>query len=134
MADVVVVTNLGLSKTTGRLKGSDSDEPKYIGWGDDDDPAPAATQTDLEGAANENRVAGTSSLVTTTTTDDTYQLVGTITSLSAQTIVEVAQFDAAGTGTPPSGGNMFLRGTFTGIGLGIGDSIQFTIKTVYDQA
>jgi hypothetical protein len=34
-------------------------------------------------------------------------------------------FDAA------SGGNLFLKGDFTGIGLAPGDSIAFTINAVY---
>ncbi|MGW2692342.1 hypothetical protein ACWC3Y_10825 [Streptomyces sp. NPDC001296] len=45
--------------------------------------------------AAESRVAGTSSQVTTTSTNDTYQVVGTITSGSAQTITETFLSDSA---------------------------------------
>jgi len=68
-------------------------------------------------------VAGTSSQVTTTTTNDTYQVVGTITCAGAgKTITNAGLFDAS------TGGNLFAKGDFTGIALNVGDSIQFTFK------
>jgi hypothetical protein len=48
---------------------------------------------------------GTESIVTTTVTGDTYQVVGTITAGSARVIDEVGLFDALTTG------NMFVEGT-----------------------
>jgi hypothetical protein len=133
MADKVVVTNVGLGIITGRIKGSASVEPKYVGWGKGTTD-PAVGDTAMETPSDEARVSGTTSLVTTNTTDDTYQVVATIVSASAQTITELGSFDGAGTGTPPSGANLFLHATFTGIGVGIGDSVQFTVKTIADQA
>lgn len=83
-----------------RMKGSPagSTEPLNIGWGNGGvagGPFTAAN-TDIapfnEGA--ENRVAGTSSAVTTTTTNDTYQVVGTITATGTRAIAEVFLSDS----------------------------------------
>src|SRR5690348_15181478 len=95
---------------------------KYIGWGTSATTA-AATDTALGTAAAEARVAATQSQVTTTTANDTYQLVGTITSASGQTILENGVFDAS------TAGNMFAHHTYaTGVGLATGDAIQHTNK------
>lgn len=98
MVNVVVVTSRGREVISGRMSGS-ATEPKQLGWGTGGvagGPFTAAV-TDVapfqEGA--ESRVAGTSSIVTTTTTNDTYQVTGTITSLSNQTIAEVILSDSA---------------------------------------
>src|SRR4051812_11579936 len=104
-----LVTNRGKGTVTSRLGGGADTEPKYLQWGTGS-TAEAATQTALATAAAEARVAGTSAQATTTTTNDTYQVTGTITSASAQAVQEVALFDAAGAGSPATGGNMFMRG------------------------
>jgi hypothetical protein len=97
----VLVTSKGREVITGRYIGSSPTqaEPKIMGWGTGGvagGPFTAAV-TDVaafqEGA--ETRVTGTSSQVTTTTTNDTYQVVGTITSLSNQTIAELLLSDSA---------------------------------------
>ena len=78
-------------------------EPNQLGWGTGGvgtgSPYTAA-KTDVAafGEASEARVAGTSSQVTTTTTNDTYQVVGTITAGGAKTIAEVFLSDS---GTKP---------------------------------
>jgi hypothetical protein len=68
-------------------------EPLDVGWGIG---ASAATVFDVGPfkEATEARVAGTSSFVTTTTTNDTYQVIGTITSASGQTIAEALLSDS----------------------------------------
>jgi hypothetical protein len=67
--------------------------------------------------------------VTTTTTNDTYQVVGTITcGGSGKTITEVGLFDAAGAGSPPSGGSLFVYADHGGVALNVGDSITYTVK------
>jgi hypothetical protein len=127
MADVIYVVDDGLAIITNRIIGAGT-EPKYIGWGTNATAATAA-DTGLGTAAAESRTTGTGTRVTTTETNDTYQVVGTIACASAgKTIAEVGLFDA------DTDGNMFLHGTFTGIPLNVGDSIQFTIQTVFDQA
>jgi hypothetical protein len=73
-------------------------------------------------------VSGTSSQQTTTTTNDTYQVVGEITYGSAGAITEVGLFDAS------TDGNLFLRATFDAINVLTGDKIVFTVKTVFNQA
>ena len=50
-----------------------------------------------------------------------YQVIGTITSLSVQTITNAGNFTAS------SAGVLIVHGDFTGIPLAIGDAIQFTI-------
>ena len=126
MADSIYVVDNGLGIITNRIMGSGT-EPKYIGWGTGTTPATPA-DTGLQTPGSESRVAGTSSRVKTSTTNDTYQVVGTITCAgSAKAITEVALYDAATSGT------CFLRGTFSPINVNVGDSIQFTIKCVFNQ-
>ena len=80
------------------------------------------TDTTLFTEASEARVAGSSSQVTTTVTNDTYQVVGTITADGGKTITNFGLFDAS------SSGNMLVKSDFTGVALLIGESIQFTAK------
>lgn len=130
MATFLVDT--GLAATTGRLRGVGT-EPLNIGWGTG---AGTATRTDttlfteklvdLSTSAGTDHTVGTSSQQTTTTTSDTYQVLGTRTATGAGTVTNAGLFDAA------SGGTLYMKGDFTGIGLAIGDSIAFTIKVVYD--
>ena len=117
----------GREITTNRIKGTGT-EPKFLHWGTDGTILPLADgNTALGSPRSEARVAGASSVVTTTTTNDTYRVVGTLTAASAAAITEAGLFDDAGAGTPPTGGNLFIRGTFAVINLETDDSIQFTI-------
>lgn len=126
MADTIYVVNNGLGIITNRIMGSGT-EPKYIGWGTGSTPA-TATDTGLQTAGTESRASGTSSRVQTSTANDTYQVVGTVTcSGSAKAITEVALYDAS------TAGVCFLHGTFSPINVNVGDSIQFTIKSVFNQ-
>lgn len=125
------VQDAGLAMITAALHGYAS-RPKYIGWGTGS--AQGVDDTDLAAAADEARTNGTSSQQTTTVTNDTYRVVGTVTAGGARAITEVGVFDAAGSGTPPSGGGMGIYGDFSVINLASGDSIAFTINTVFDQA
>lgn len=118
MADVL--TNAGKAIVANRIKGNGA-EPKYIGWGSGAGTA-QATDTTLFTEESETRVSGTSSIVTTTNTDDTYQVVGTLTASAPKTITNAGLFDSV------SGGNLYIKSNFTGIGLNTGDSIQFTFK------
>jgi hypothetical protein len=98
MVNTVLVSSKGREVVCNALKGT-ATEPKNVGWGTGGvagGPFTAAV-SDIaafqEGA--EARTVGTSSIATTTTTNDTYQVVGTITSLSNQTIAEVLLADSA---------------------------------------
>jgi hypothetical protein len=121
-----VVTNAGKDVITNRIKGSGT-EPLHVGWGTGS--GGGAGSTNLATPATEARTAGTSSRVTTSTTNDTYQVVGTITCAGAgKTITEVGLFDASGSGSPPSGGNLAVYADFSGIALNVSDSVTFTVK------
>ena len=114
-----LLVNTGRSAITGRLKGTTA-EPNYIAWGTGAGTT-GATDTTLFTETG-SRVAGTSTQQTTTTANDTYQVVGVVTTATATTITNAGLFDAAGTGT------LFLKTDFVGIALNPGDSIQFTFK------
>lgn len=116
-----VFCNSGKAIVTNRLKGLGS-EPNYVGWGTGAGTS-AVTDTTLFTEATESRVAGTSTQVTTTVTNDTYQVVGTMTVAGAgKTITNVGLFDAT------TSGNLLMKSDFTGITLNVGESIQFTQK------
>lgn len=118
------ITNSGLAIITNLLSGIGGTVPKYIDWGTG---ASAATTSDtaLQTPAGESRTNGTPSRVTTTATNDTYQVVGTMTATAGRAITEAGLFDAATTG------NMYQHDTFSTINLLTGDSIAFTLKSVF---
>lgn len=126
------VQDSGLDIVTNRIKGSGT-EPVNIGWGTGAGTTVRTETTlfteklvDLTTSAGTDHTVGTSSRITTTTTNDTYQVTGTRTATGAGTVTNAGLFDAA------SGGNLFLKGDFTGIGLASNDSIAFTIKAIFD--
>jgi len=116
------MVNGGKAIVTNRIKGSGT-EPNYVGWGTGAGTT-GATDTTLFTETG-TRTAGTSTQQTTTTTNDTYQVVGTLTAPSGLTITNAGLFDAS------TSGNLFIKGDFTGIVLNTGDSIQFTIKAQF---
>lgn len=121
-----LVTNVGKGIVAQRMFGATPTqaEPKYVHWGTGAGTT-AATDTTLFTAAAEARTSGTGSAVTTTNTNDTHQVTGTITSASGQTITNAGVFDAS------SSGNLYVKGDFTGIALSTGDSIAFTFKVQF---
>ena len=122
--------NGGRGIVTGRLRAVGT-EPLNIGWGTGAGTT-AATDTTLftevlvtgAGGGTDHTV-GTSSQITTTTANDTYQVTGTRTATAAFTVTNAGLFDAA------SGGTLFMKGDFAGVALANGDSIAFTIKVQY---
>src|SRR3954464_11783535 len=119
------VTDTGLGIITNRIKGAGT-EPLNVGWGTGAGPT-ARTDTTLFtealvtlAAGTTDHTAGTSTQQTTTTANDTYQVVATRTATGSGTVTNAGLWDAA------SGGTLFLKGDFTGIGLVSGDSILFT--------
>jgi len=118
-----VFTNTGRAQLTSALNGTGLTAPQYVGWGTGSTAA-ANADTGLQTASGEARVSGTKSRITTTVANDTYQVVATITSAGSQTISEAALFDAS------TSGNCYVHGVFTGIPLGTGDSIAFTVQVV----
>ena len=118
-----VLTNRGKEIIVDRLMGAGT-EPKYVAWGTGAGTS-AAADTTLFTEASESRVTGTSSKVTTTTTNDTYQVVGTMTAAGAKTITNAGLFDAT------TVGNLFIKTDFTGVALATNDSITFTFKAQF---
>jgi hypothetical protein len=124
--DTAFVVDGGMAIITNRIKGAGS-EPLHIGWGTGTTTA-ATPNTALETPRAEARTEGTSTRETTSSTNDTYQVVGTITCASTPAaITEVGLFDAA------TDGNLFLRATFSAINVSVGDSVAFTLKTQFNQ-
>jgi hypothetical protein len=115
-----VYANAGKAITTNRLKGAGT-EPLFVAWGTGAGTA-AITDTTLFTEAAEARTSGASTQQTTTVTNDTYQVIGTITAVAIRAITNAGLFDAS------TVGNLFVKGDFSTINLAIGDSIQFTIK------
>lgn len=89
MATVVVYTYRARDLITSWLGGSAVTAPKAIGWGvNATNPTAAASDVAPFQEAVEARVTGTATQATSTTANDTFQVVGTITSASGQTINE----------------------------------------------
>lgn len=118
-----VLTNAGKAIVTNRIKGSGT-EPAYVAWGTGAGTA-AIADTTLFTEGPEARVLGTSTQQTTTVTNDSYQVVGTITASGTRAVTNAGLFDAS------SSGNLFLKGDFATINLASGDSIQFTCKVAF---
>jgi hypothetical protein len=92
-----VVTRKGKDILSGRLIGSTPTqaEPKIVTWGLNPAGLTAAvTDVAMFDESAEARVTGTSSAVTTTTANDTYQVVGTITASASRAITEFGAFDS----------------------------------------
>lgn len=127
-----LVPNVGKAVISGRMFGATPTqaEPRYLGWGTGAG-AGAAGSTDVSTPAAEARTAGTSSQVTVTQTNDTHQVVGTITATGSKTITNVGLFDAAGSGSPPSGGVLYAIFDGLSVALISGDAIQFTARVQF---
>lgn len=117
-----VLTNAGRAIATNLVSGIGGTVPKWVAWGTGAGTA-VVGDTTLFTEASEARTDGTVSRVTTSVTNDTFQVVGTLTVAGAgKTITNAGTFDAVTTG------NLFIKGDFTGIALNVGDSIALTIK------
>jgi hypothetical protein len=126
---VARVQNNGLANIVAALRAYAS-IPKFLQWGTGSGAAASANVVTTT-TTTEARTSGTDSAVTTTVTNDTFQVVGTITAAGTRAITEVGLFDAVGSGSPPTGGNMCVYGDFSVINLATNDSIQFTVKVAF---
>ena len=104
--------------------------PKYIQWGTGTGAAASANVVTTT-TTTEARTTGSASQQTSSATNDQYRVTGTITAAGVRTITEVGVFDAAGSGSPPTGGNMDIYGDFSAIILASSDSIAFTINVTF---
>lgn len=102
----------------------------WLQWGTSSGAAATANVVTTT-STTEARSAATATQATVNQTNDTLQLVATITAAGTRTITEVGAFDAVGTGSPPTGGNMDIYCDHAANGLNSGDSITYTIKTTF---
>ena len=120
-----VFTYAGAAITTNRIAGAGT-EPKYVAWGTGVGTAGVSDTTLFTESSEETRTTGTSSRVTTSQTNDTYQVVGTLTcATSGKTITNCGLFDAS------TVGNLYMKADFTGVALAVGEAIQFTLAVSY---
>lgn len=130
MADVIV--NGGHAIVTNRITGAGT-EPLNMGWGTAAGTAAVTDTTLFTEVATDlsttsgSRTAGTSSRVTTTNTNDTYQVVTTRTATGAGSVTNVGLWDNVTIGS----GTLYEKSNFTSIGLASGDSITATIKVKF---
>lgn len=99
-------------------------EPKFVGWGTGAGTA-AAADTTLFTEATEARVIGVQTNITTTTTNDTYRLVGELTANGSKTITNAGYFDAS------TGGTLIVHADHTGIPLLLNDKIEYTFDLIF---
>lgn len=118
-----VLTDAGRAVLTNRIKGSGT-EPNYVAWGTGAGTA-AVGDTTLNTESAESRTAGTNTRQTTSVTNDTYQVVGTITATATRAITNAGLFDAS------TAGNLFIHGDHATVNLSTGDSIQYTISVQF---
>lgn len=119
-----VFTNAGAAIVTNRVAQAGT-AAKNIGWGTGTNAAAVADttlQTEVAPTTSGGRTVGTESRVTTTITNDTNQVVGTVTQnqTGPVAITEAGLFDAV------TAGNMLIRSVFSAINTSSGDSIAFT--------
>lgn len=122
------LTNLGRELVARAINqagsGIGSTAPTYSGYGTGATAA-AATATDISTAA-QARVNGTSSIQSGATTNNVYRVVAQHTADAPRAITNAGLFDAAGTGVPPTGGNLFVIADFSVINLASGDTLTLT--------
>lgn len=125
---VARVQNNGLARITAALIALNW----WLQWGTGSGAAATANVVTTT-STTEARSSATASQQATTVANDTLRLTATITELSAGpvAITEVGAFDAVGSGSPPTGGNMGIYGDFSAINVSSGDSIAFTINTKF---
>lgn len=120
----VVLTNVGEEWVVDKITETVQTKPEYAGWGTGAGTS-AKGDTDLFTAATEARVLATTSKQSTGSTAK-YQAIATITADGTKTITNAALFTTAGTGSPPSGGSMIVKGDHTGVALLVNDQIMYT--------
>lgn len=120
-----LVTTVGKALAAGRLMGSGAPAAAtYIAVGTGTTAA-AAGDTTLQtetATSGLSRVAGTASLVTTTTTNDTAQLTTTFTVSGTVAVTESGVLNASSSGT------LLCRQVFSAINVVSGDSLAVTWK------
>lgn len=118
-----VFTNAGAAIIANRVIQAGT-APRYIGVGTGTTAAAVgdtALQTEVSAVNGAARVTGTESRVTTTVTNDTYQVTGTWTCTSGTpAITEAGLFDAV------TSGSLLLRDVFAAINMSSGMTLTIT--------
>jgi hypothetical protein len=122
-----LVTNTGFANVTAAWHAYAS-RARYLQWGEGSAQTASDNAIDDAGNTTEARTAGSTSQQDENVTADTYQVTGTITAAGTRAITELGVFDGAGSGSPPTGGNMGIYGDFSVINLSENDSIAFTVR------
>ena len=120
------VQNNGLARITSLLTAASW----YIQWGTGTGAAASANVVTTT-STTEARVAASMSQQTASVSNDKMRGTGTVTAAGSRAITEAGLFDAAGTGSPPTGGNLDVYGDFSAINLSSGDSIAFTFDVTF---
>ena len=130
MADLSKIPTTYLEKITDMLTGdATAAGTMYVGMGNDGTEA-AASDTDLIDPSDEAR----SSCVESQPTSLVAQWVGSITVTENQSLKEYGLFETAGTGTPPTGGQMLARANVTaGQAVLIDDVVEITATITVSQ-
>lgn len=130
MANAAFVVNVGKAITAARHVGStpSQTEPKYIQWGTGTSTALVSdTGIQTTTGTTEARTTGTISAVAGAQGNSKVQVTGTITAIGTPTIAEVALYDTAGSGSPPTGGVCWVHASHGSTVLAAGESIAYTI-------
>jgi len=127
------LVNTGKGIITSRLIGTATAVPHHIGWGTGSTSVTLGDTTlateDSAGSPAYARVTGADTQTTTTTTNDTQTVVGTLTSNGTKTITECGLFTAATSGT------LYVRAVLgTSIAVQVNDTIQFTFNIQFTSA
>ncbi len=123
---VARVQNNGLARITAALAAL----AWWLQWGTGSGAAASANVVTTT-STTEARSSATPAQGTTTVANDKLVLTATITAAAPRAITEIGAFDAVGSDSPPTGGNMNIYADFSVINLGAGDSIAFTINTTF---
>lgn len=123
---VARVQNNGLARITTLLIAASW----WLQWGTGSAAAATANVVTTT-STTEARASATAAQATATVTNDKMTLTATLTAAGTRAITEVGAFDAVGSGSPPTGGNMDVYGDFSVINLASGDSIAFTIGVTF---
>ena len=112
-----IICNVGLAKVAGLVAGTATGGFGYVAVGTG---TTAAAATDTALGIEVMRVASTNSLITTSVTNDTSQMVATFNFTASYAITESGVFDAS------SGGNLLAHQVFSAINVVSGDAIIIT--------
>jgi len=123
---VARVQNNGLARITSLLAAASW----WLQWGTGSGAGASANVVTTTSTTEARTAAGTAQ-GTTTVTNDKVVFTGTIVAAGTRAITEVGVFDAAGAGSPPTGGNMDVYGDFTVLNLLTNDSIAFTVNVTF---